>query len=494
MPTPPELLLISAMLRTKDHVLPASRGISSGMFHAYREEYEWIEDYIAVHNRTPSVGAFLSAFDNVVLKKVDDVEYFCEQVRENNSSKVLASGLHNVIGKLKSGDVAGAIKQLNSASVAAEASFLGHGSDGDIFRDYEDVKAEVLKRKKKHKETGYAGIPTGFPTLDELTSGIQPGWFVVITARAGVGKTRSLIRMACAAAFSGYTVQYDALEQGRPEIAMQVHSFTSSEYGQGVFKSLDLAQGNGFETGAYLKFLQNMRTTVQGKMHVADTTRGAITQATMAAQIERNKADVLFLDYITLVEGVEDHQSAANLSSALKRMAGKYSIPVITAAQINRTGSGKAIQGLEDIGMSDRIGQDADLVINVQKFAKNVVTMRVVKFRHGPDGQIFYLKFDPNQGVMEEITYEQAMDLKDEDQDRSEREKERKFTPRKKGSFHAAAIAAKSGKTADGSKAAVGRSAARARPDRGQVPRKPSRSLQRGPVRSSEGVRLKRRA
>lgn len=438
--TSPELLLISSVLRTRDHVLPAARGISSEMFHGYREEYEWIESYIATHGRTPSVGAFRQAFEDAVVKKVDDVEYFCEQVREYHSNVVLRKGLNAVISKLKSGDTSGAIAQLNSAAVAAEASLLGHGADGDIFRDYEDIKAEAFRRKKRAKETGFAGIPTGFPTLDELTSGLQPGWFVVVTARAGVGKTRSLIRMACAAAFSGFTAQYDALEQTRPEIAMQVHAFASSEFGKEVLRSIDLAQGKGYETGMYLKFLQSLRDTVVGRMHVADNTRANMTPATLAAQIERNRADILYLDFLTLMEGADDWQSTAALSTALKRLATRYHIPLVTAAQINRSGAGSKNQGLETIGASDRIGQDADLVINVQKFSKSVVTMKVVKFRHGPEGQMFYLKFDPNMGVMEEVTFEQAMDLKDSDEDREDRDREKKFTPRKKGSFHEAAL------------------------------------------------------
>lgn len=818
-----ELLLISAMLRTKDHILPASRGISSKMFKGYQNEYAWIEDYIAMHGRTPSIGAFRSAFEDVYLKKVDDLEYFIEQVREENSTRVLRKGLNDVIAKLKAGDTKGAIEQLSSASVAAEASYLGHGADGDIFRDYDDIKKEVLRRKRQQKKTGYAGIPTGFPTLDELTSGIQPGWFVVVTARTGVGKalpdktgvltpsgyipigklqtgdkvfgsngrttnvigvypqgskrvyevvfsddsiveacedhlwtvqaagkswkvqttkqimewtptapqryavptleapvefqsrgrralsydpyklglilgdahirengsvtfsspdqelveafgssaahygrydygisklapvmrrlglagkrshekfvpqeylyaspqkrhailqglldtdgnarkpaggveysttseqlatdvqflceslggharivkrqtyftyngvkksgkpsyrlsvvlppqfppfrlarkladykprtkyqpkrtikevratdrfeemtciavdaadslfvtehcivthnTRSLVRMACAAAFSGYNVQYDALEQTRPEIAMQVHAFASSEFGKGVFKSLDLAQGNGYDTRSYLKFLQDMKSTVQGRMHVADNTRGSITHPTMAAQVERNRADVLYLDHLTLVDGVEDHQSAANLSSSLKKMATKYRIPVITAAQINRGGIGKKIQDTGDIGVSDKIGQDADLVINVQKFSKNVVLMRIIKFRHGPSGQVFYLKFDPNQGVMEEITYDEAMDLKDLDGD-DEEHGPKKFVPRKKGSFHQAATARKHIVASE--KAVEPRRGPSERPREargGTVARKPARSPQRGAGAPKGAVRLKR--
>jgi replicative DNA helicase len=415
------------------------------MFHAYRDAYEWIEGYIAQHRRTPSKGAFREAFDELPLKAVDDVELYIEQVRENHSRMVLLSGLQSVTSKLRNGDVAAAIKQLNSAAVAAEASFMGHGSDGDIFRDYADIKDEVLRRKKKSDETGFAGIPTGFPTLDELTGGIQPGWFVVVSARAGVGKTRSLIRMACAAAFSGFTVQYDALEQTRPEIAMQVHAFGSSEFGKGVIKSLDLAKGKGFQTSDYFQLMEHLRDNVKGKFHVADTTKGAIGPATIAAQIERNRADIVFLDFLTLMDGVDDHQSAANTSSAIKRTAQKYKVPIVTAAQINRQGAGAKYQGLDNIGVSDKIGQDADLVINAQQMSRSVIVMEIIKFRHGPDGYKFYLKFDPNQGVMEEITYEQAMDLKDIDEAANDdREKvQKKFVPRQRGSFHQAAIAKK---------------------------------------------------
>lgn len=468
MPTSPELLLISAMLRTKDHVTPAARGITSEMFHAYPDEFEWIEGYIAQHRRTPSVGAFREAFQEVVLKKVDDVEEYCEKVRENNSTKVLQKGLTEVVSKLKNGDIAAAIKQMSSAAIVAEASFLGHGNDGDIFRDYADIRDEILRRKNKAEKTGFAGIPTGFPTLDELTGGIQPGWFVVVSARAGVGKTRSLIRMACAAAFSGFTVQYDALEQTRSEIAMQVYAFGSSEFGKGVIKSLDLAKGKGYETKSLYQLVETLRDNVKGKFNLADTTKGPITPTTIPAQIERNRADIVFLDLLTLMEGVDDHLSAANTSTAIKRVAQHYNIPIVTAAQINRVGAGSKNQGLETLAVTDRLGQDADLVINVQQLSGSVVVMEVVKFRHGPSGHKLYLKFDPNMGVMEEITYDQAMDLKDRDDDGNEREQKKAFKPRQRGSFHQSAVAAEAAKTQKPQKATVRR------------------------VRSSGGVRLRK--
>lgn len=432
-----ELMMISAMLHNKDHVTPAARGVTADMFYAYREAYEWIEGYILQYGKTPSVPAFRGRFEDVPLKRdVDDLELFIGEVRDSYARQVVLRGLDSITGALKRGDTEKAVRMLSEASVAAEASLLGSSADGDIFQDYEDIKHEVVSRKTRRLKTGFAGIPTGFPTLDELTGGMQPGWFVVISARPGVGKTRSLIRMACAASFSGYTAQYDALEQTRPEIAMQVHSFASSEFGLGNLRSLDLAQGVGYETRDYTDFLKKLKDRVQGKLHVADNRRSRISAPAISAQIERNKAEIVYLDYISLVEGAEDWQSIANLSTHLKQTAQRYGIPIVTAAQVNRDGARSKVQDLDNLAGADRIGQDADLVINVQQFSKSVVVMHVVKYRHGPKGWRFYLRFDPNQGVMEEITYEQACELKDVDLDREDSEKEKtKFVPRKKGSF-----------------------------------------------------------
>jgi hypothetical protein len=177
-------------------------------------------------------------------------------------------------------------------------------------------------------------------------------------------------------------------------------------------------------------------------MHVADNRRVQINQAVIGAQIQRNNPDVLFLDYLTLVEGAFDWQSTANLTTGIARAAKESGTCIVTAAQINRKGAEAREKGTEHLSATDRLGQDADLLIVVDRFrgCHTVLEITIVKFRHGPDGYRFYLKFDPNQGVMEEITYEQAEQLKDSEEDRKDQERARpKFVPRKKGSFAATA-------------------------------------------------------
>lgn len=480
----PEVLLISAILNTQDSTTAVVAGVTAEMFHGYREEYEWIDKYISNHSRTPSKGAFREAFSEAVLKKdIDDVELYAEEVKENHSRQLMLQGMKRAQDAIRQGDMKRASMLIHETSVAVEGSLLGGSFDSDIFSDFEDIEREVLERKRRMEETGFSGIPTGFPTLDELTGGIQPGWFVIVCARSGVGKTRSLTRMSCAAAFSGFVSQYDALEQSRSEIAMQVHAFASSEFGTETFKSLDLAQGKGYDEKSYRRFLRTISTRVQGKMHVADNRNVSIGPATINAQIKRNHPDIFFLDYLTLMEGADDWQSSANLVTSLSQTAKRTGCAIVTAAQINRKGAESKEIDLEHLSVTDRLGSDADLVVVVERFdnCRTVVRMKVIKFRHGPSGYTFYLKFDPNQGVMEEITYEQACDFRDmEPADKEEQREAKIFIPRKKGSFAATAENRKAKGTLQ--KPAVRRVKA---PEDSPVPRIPRPSAKRSTSRTA---------
>jgi hypothetical protein len=248
--------------------------------------------------------------------------------------------------------------------------------------------------------------------------------------------------MATAAAFSGYTVQYDALEQSRAEIAMRVHAFASSEFGKETFKSLDLAQGRNFSPRSYKEFLQGLRHNVGGKFHVADATGGSIGPMAISAQIERNMPDAVYLDYITLLDtpsGGNDYQAIGELSKQLKQIAGKYQVPIIAAAQLNRSAAiGKDLSGPENLADSDALGRDADAVITMRQLSKRVIAMKLAKFRHGPDGYQWYTIFKPNTGHFEEVTYDEAMDAQAEDKD-EDAEETYQFKPRQKGSFSEAA-------------------------------------------------------
>lgn len=435
----PEQLLISSVINKKDHVTPASKGITKNFFHSYTDEWAWIERYISKHRRSPSKSAFLSRFPNFKIKNADDVSHFCDEVKTAHATAEMGTIIQDILADMEDGHTEDALKRMHSGALKIESAMAGDSYDSDIITNWQDTYDEVMRRVGRAQDFGQAGIPTGFPTLDERTGGPQPGQVWIVAARLGQGKTWSLARMACAAAFSGFDIQYDALEGSRAEIAMRIHTFASSEYGKQIFKNLDLSMGQNFSPREYKEFLQSLRNDIKGKMNIADTTKGPISPLTIAAQIERNRPAAVYLDYITLMDKADsagdDWRSIGRLSASLKQVAQQYQTAIVAAAQLNRNAAlMKDLSGPENLAESDAIGRDADAVITMKQLSKHVVAFKLAKYRHGRDGFMWYCRFLPNTGHFEEVTFDDAQDAIAEDKD-SEIEDDYSFKPRKKGSF-----------------------------------------------------------
>ena len=398
-------------------------GITTQQFHACPDEWEWLEKYYLKHRKTPSKVAFKQQFPEFSIKTVNDTQHYSSEVRKNHARMSLTMTMRDVADFIADGDIDSAVKTMHS-SIVSISSAMGDGTnDSDIITSWQDTFEEVEKRVDRVSQHGMAGIPTGFTTLDERTGGPQPGHVWIVGARLGQGKSWTMMRMATAAIIDGYNVQYNALEQTRAEVAMRVHTFISSEVGKELFQNLDLMQGRNFNIKAYKDFLKSMKTTINGRMHVSDTSRGKVSPLTIASQIERNKPDIVFIDYLTLMEksGDGDWKSIARLSGEIKNLAMQYQVPIVAAAQLNRVnGMTKEPAGPEALAQSDSIGQDADSVITMRMTSPSVIQMKLAKYRHGLSGFKWYCQFQPTAGIFKEVSYDRANELKDEDDEKDD--------------------------------------------------------------------------
>ncbi len=148
------------------------------------------------------------------------------------------------------------------------------------------------------------------------------------------------------------------------------------------------------------------------------------TPPTEAAQIERHKPDVYFLDYITLAatRGDGGWQDLGNFSKDLKTIGKDYQCGMVSAAQLNRDGIGREPAGPEALAQSDAIGQDADAVITAKKVSESVIKMKMAKYRHGRSGYTWYSQLDMDRGIFREVTKNEAMKIMDTDSDRQDAE------------------------------------------------------------------------
>lgn len=412
-----ESLFISAVLRQQDHRTPLIEGVEKDWFLTYFSEWEWIQNYISRHHKTPSKSLFKATFPDFTVIKSDDVEYCIGELKVSFLRRSLVQLIDDSVEKMKSGnDVLGIINSAQQSLMQLQVRSEGARNECNVLDDWQHTYNEVARRYERVQERGMAGVPTGFTTLDNLTGGPQAGDYWIVAARLGQGKTWTLIRMASSAIYKGMTVQYDALEQSRAQIAMRTHSFLSSKHAQSSFRSMDLMHGQNFDLKEYKSFLENLKEEIAGKLIVNDTSRGRLNPSMIAAQIERNKPDIVFIDYLTLMNtGGDDYKAIANLSAEMKGIAMHYQVPIVAAAQLNRMAIGNDIAGAEHLAGADAIGQDADCVITMKQMSQHVVKMKLAKFRHGSDGQMWYNEFRPNSGRFDEISGQDAEEIMDED-------------------------------------------------------------------------------
>jgi replicative DNA helicase len=412
-----EALFISAVLRQEDSKSPVFAGVKSSWFTAHSDEWEWIGKYINRHAKTPSKALFKSKFPTFTILVSDDVEYCLDELREEHLRRQIVQLVDSAITKVTD-DVPPLeiMSDLQSRFLHLQADTDGVSNESNVVSDWDMVYDEVSRRYERAEIHGQSGIPTGFATLDGATNGPQPGDYWIVAARLGQGKTWTLLRMACTAVYRGFTVQYDALEQSRAQITMRAHSFLSSDHAMKSFQSQDLINGKGFDLKKYKEFLEELKSNLTGKLIVNDTSRGRVTPATIAAQIERNKPDIVFIDYLTLMNSHSgDWQALGALSAEMKGIAMRYQVPIVAAAQINRTAIGEDLPGAEHLSGADAIGQDADCVVTMKQVSPRVIKMKLAKYRHGRDGQVWFNEFSPNSGKFSEISGDLAADLIDED-------------------------------------------------------------------------------
>ena len=413
----PEAYLINAVLNTRELQVAMAAGLNPDVFHVYRDEWLWIEKYYRKYKRVPTKIAFMRHFPDFTARKVDDTAHFSDEVRKSHARHMIMETLRDVTDMVAEGDVDQALGIMRKATMQA-ASSIGSIRDTDILTNYDDIYDEVRARKDMYDENGMSGIPTGFATVDERTGGVGRGQSWIVGARLGEGKSWTLLLMATSAVINGYNVQFDALEMSRSEVGMRIHNFMSSSVGKNVFQSISLAQGKDFDIRAYRQFLRDLKGGAKARLHVSDDKR--IGAMEIASQVERNKPDILFLDYLTLAKTKGDGgwQDIGAFSKELKIIAGEYKIGMVSAAQLNRgNGLSKEVPGAEALAQADAIGQDADAVLNMKKRSEHIIEFRMAKYRHGASGYRWWVNQDLMLGKMEEVTYNKASDIMAADKD-----------------------------------------------------------------------------
>ena len=283
-------------------------------------------------------------------------------------------------------------------------------------RDIVEATVEAIERLYQTKDN-YTGIPSGFPSLDNMLSGFQNSEFIVIGARPSVGKTALALTMAgnisvhqkIAVGFFTLEMSKQALMQRLLSAEARIGSQTlrTGMLKSSDFKNLTDAAGLIYEAPLWIADTPNMR--------LLDL------RAQARRMVAQHQVRIIFVDYLTLVSAENSesprHEQIAEISRSLKALARELEVPVVALSQVTRDSEGKR-PNLANIRESGAIEQDADVVMflhrervseqETHQQAQVIETELIVaKQRNGPVGTV-KIAFVPRYTKFESLANEPA--------------------------------------------------------------------------------------
>ena len=230
------------------------------------------------------------------------------------------------------------------------------------------ISGREARREQEYQDSisgKVVGISTGIPAMDKTLP--KGGWYrgelYIIMAPPKRGKTMSLLWFANIAAWQGYNVAFFTLE-------------TSIE----VLSDRMDAMNAMIET----KVLVSQRTHLS-RVLKARNPKGEIaffeypTKACKVAEVDRQlsklevehafEKNLVVVDYGDIMKPARSRENKldeqAGIFEDLRAIASKYKVPVLTATQINRTGTGKAKNTGTDVSGTYEKIMVADCVISL---------------------------------------------------------------------------------------------------------------------------------
>ena len=265
--------------------------------------------------------------------------------------------------------------------------------------------ADILTDTYKAVEDAYenkvlvTGVPTGFSSLDQKTSGLQPGDLVIIAGRPSMGKTALALNIAQNASIqTGMPIGIFSLEMSKEQLSLRMLSsearIDSSRMRGGYLSESDLARINRAAGALY-----------DLPLYIDDSP--AISALEIRAKARRMMMEkglgLIIIDYLQLMRGRASAErrdlEISEISRSLKALAKEINVPVVALSQLNRKVEDRSNKRpvLSDLRESGAIEQDADVIMFIYRdevYNKKegepdrTAEINVAKQRNGPTGTV----------------------------------------------------------------------------------------------------------
>jgi replicative DNA helicase len=426
---PEALNTIVGVLNAEDFHLPKHQEIFRVISDLFKNG-EYIDpitvgDVLGKKGLMPMIGgqAYLNNLSAVSFDSTKSEEY-SQKVKEWAMIRELEKLNSGIVSTIQNGDVSNPLDIIN-----LQAKALYNISDrlakGNLAAASElCVEASQRYKEARVRRKQVLGQPTGFATLDRFTGGLGNGEMIVVAARPNVGKT----------ALGLHFCEHIALNQNLPTLVFSLEM--TKDRLMDRFVAME-AKVNALEMRkGLLSSEQNERVDAaierlqEAPIFIDDSSGCTVTEmkAKTYKMLHRySNLGLVMIDYFELIDPphfrAESFNQLADISKEIKNFAKELPCPLVLLAQLNRNADGRKDKTpiVTDIGGTDRIGKDADVVMMLhtqesyerpEAFSyqeRNGVAIKpieliVAKQRNGPKGTLM-LNYNRASNQFREINH-----------------------------------------------------------------------------------------
>lgn len=251
-------------------------------------------------------------------------------------------------------------------------------SQRNMKQDYTQVGPVVaiamqILQKASENTSGLTGIPSGYPELDNYTSGWQKSDLVIIAGRPAMGKTSFALSLAKNIGVDyNVPIAFFSLEMDNVQLINRLLSNVCEISGKKMLNG-QLSQD---EWGRLDKNVSRLKNA---PIYVDDTPgMGIFELQTKARRLVREKGvKIIMVDYLQLMHAHgakfgSRQEEVSTISRSLKGLAKELGVPILALSQLNRMVDNRdGVDGkrpqLSDLRESGAIEQDADMVLFVHR-------------------------------------------------------------------------------------------------------------------------------
>ena len=403
-----ETRLLSKVVETRNLGPVLERNVTDAWFSdaADKKLFKFLHAHYSNYQECPSLEVINENFPTYQLLRVEDnIDYLLDRLvdgRRNLAIVNTVGGALDVLEKSKGKDHESALVVIERGLIKLEEEGLNRSNDLEVTVAAKKAKEEYEFRKLN---PGLLGSPTGFKTMDDATSGLQPGQLIVIVAPPKTGKSTLALQIAINCHLAGKVPMFMSFEMSNREQVSRYFAMRARI----SHRRLMTGTLNPDEEARYYKKAENTEQ-MEDKFYFVDSANGQTVSA-VASKIQSKNPDIIFIDgtYLMIDETGADPgtpQAITNITRSLKRLAQKVNKPIVISTQALTWKMKKGQVSADSIGYSSSFHQDADVIFGLQREDENVDDtrlLRVIASRNGGLSEVSLI-WDWDTGQFREVS------------------------------------------------------------------------------------------